>query len=132
MDNMSKVIAFFIILVFPVLSFAAGLVPCDPKVVDGKMVNECGFCEFGQLIKNGFDWLVMVSGFFVVLTIIVAGLWMGSSVGNVSAKTGARKIISTALVGYVILLASWMIVDTFLKLIIPGSNYGAWNGLMCS
>ncbi|MEZ4195270.1 MAG: hypothetical protein R3B53_02630 [Candidatus Paceibacterota bacterium] len=129
---MAKVIFFFVLLVFPALSLAAGIVPCDPKVVDGKMVNECGFCEFGQLIKNGFDWFVLVSGVFVVLTIVVAGLWMGTAVGNVSAKTGARKIISTAIVGYMILLASWMIVDTFLKLIIPGSEYGVWNALMCS
>lgn len=126
-----SLLAFFVTLTFPTLVFGAGIVPCNPKIVNGKLVDECSFCEIGELIKNTSDWFVIVAGIFVTLVIIVAGLWMGMSVGNSSAKGWAKKTISTAIIGYIILLASWMLVDTLIKFIIPGSSFGAWNALFC-
>ena len=85
----------------------------------------------GQLIDNVADWFVAVGGILVVLIIIGGGLMLVVSAGNVSAKMGARKIITTAVIGYAILLGAWMIVDTFLKFLIPGSSYGVANPLIC-
>jgi len=129
---MFRLLTPLILFTFPVLVFAQGIVPCNPKTVDGKLVDNCGFCQVGQLITNTFDWFVMIAGIFVVLVIIVAGLILGASVGNVSAMATARKSIATAVIGYIILLASWMIVDTFVKFLIPGSSYGVHNELMCN
>ena len=120
-----------LVYLFPLLTSAAGLVSCEPKVVAGKIVNECGFCQAGVLIKNVADWIGMVSGFIVVFIIIYAGLKMVYSMGNVSAKTDARRLIATAAIGYMIVLGSWMLVDTFLKFLIPGSSYGLNNPLIC-
>ncbi len=120
-----------VLFLFPLLTKAAGLVPCEPSVLNGKIVNECGFCQVGSLIKNVADWIGVVSGFIVVLVIIYAGLRMVYSIGNVSAKTDARRLISTAVIGYVIILGSWMLVDTFVKFLIPGSSYGINNPLIC-
>ena len=120
------------ILSLPAVISAQGIVPCNPKMVDGKIVDNCGFCQVGQLVKNGFDWTVSVFGIVVVLLIIYAGLKMVLSVGNVSAKSEARRLIATAIIGYIILLAAWMLVDDFLKFFIPGSSYGVANPLMCA
>lgn len=130
--HMLKLSTFFTLLSFPVLTLAAGIVPCNPKIENGVLVDQCGFCEVGKLVKSSFDWFVLLAGIFVVIAIMLAGIWMVVSVGNVSAKNGARKIISSALIGYAMLLGAWMIVDTFLKFLVPGSDYGAWNSLMCS
>ena len=129
--NMKQIYMLVVLFLFPALTKAAGLVSCEPKVVAGKIVNECGFCQAGVLIKNVTDWLGMVSGFVVVLIIIYAGLKMVYSVGNVSAKTDARRLISTAVIGYMIVLGAWILVDTLLKFAIPGSSYGINNPLFC-
>jgi hypothetical protein len=122
----------FVLPLLPAVALAQGIVPCNPKTVNGKIVNDCGFCQAGQLIKNLSDWVVIVAGVVVVLIIIYAGLKMVLSVGNVSAKSEARKLIATGVIGYIILLASWMIVDVFIKFLIPGSSYGVANPLICS
>jgi len=115
----------------PLISSAASIVPCNPKIVNGVMVDNCGICEAGKLLLNVSDWLVMVSGILVVLIIIGGGLILVVSTGNVSAKGSARKLISTALIGYAILLGAWILVDTFMKFLIPGSSYGLNHPLIC-
>lgn len=120
-----------IVFLFPLLTKAQGLVPCEPKIVNGTTTNPCGFCQAGELVKNVADWIGMVSGFVVIFIIIYAGLKMVYSVGNVSAKTDARRLIATAVIGYVIVLGSWMLVDTFVKFLIPGSSFGISNPLLC-
>lgn len=116
----------------PILAGAQGVVPCNPKVVGGQLVDNCGFCQVGQLIKNGSDWIVKISGILVVILIIYAGLRMVLAVGATSAKTDARRFITKVLIGYVILLGAWMLVDTFIKFLIPGSAFGVANPLMCT
>ena len=115
----------------PVLAGAQGVVPCNPKMEGGIIVNDCGFCQVGQLIKNGSDWVVKIAGILVVILIVYAGLRMIIAVGATSAKTDARRFITKVLIGYAILLGAWMLVDTFIKFLIPGSSYGVANPLMC-
>lgn len=128
---MKRLYILVVLFLFPSLTNSAGLISCEPKVVAGKIVDECGLCQVGELIKNVADWIGTVSGYIVVLIIIYAGLRMVYSVGNVSAKTDARRLISTAVIGYVIVLGAWMLVDTLLKFAIPGSSYGIGNPLLC-
>ena len=128
---MKQLYILVVLFLFPSLTKAAGLVSCEPKVVAGKIVNECGFCQAGVLIKNVADWIGMVSAYFVVMVIIYAGLKMVISRGNVSAKSDARRLIATAVIGYMIVLGAWMLVDTLLKFAIPGSSYGINNPLIC-
>ena len=128
---MKQLYILVVLFLFPSLTRSAGLVSCEPQVLNGKIVDECGFCQVGELIKNVADWIGMVSGFVVVLIIIYAGLKMVYSVGNVSAKTDARRLISTAVIGYMIVLGAWILVDTLLKFAIPGSSYGINNPLLC-
>jgi Type IV secretion system pilin len=121
----------FVLLSLPTLAGAQGVVPCNPKVVDGVLVDTCGFCQVGQLIKNGSEWVVKICGILVVILIIYAGLRMVLAVGATSAKTDARRFITKVLIGYAILLGAWVLVDTFIKFLIPGSSYGVANPLMC-
>lgn len=131
MKSYKAAVTLALLALVPTLTLAQGIVPCNPKVEGGKLVNNCGFCQAGQLIKNFSDWAVGVFGIVVILIIIYAGVRMVLSVGNVSAKSEARKLIAQAVIGYIILLAAWMIVDVFLKFFIPGSSYGVANPLMC-
>lgn len=125
--RMTKALLASILLLLPIFAWAAGLVPCggagEPACDD--------VCYLVLLIKNVANWLAIVFGLVAVITIVVAGLRLVLSVGDVSAKTSARRLISTALVGYALILGGWFIVGTFLNFLVPGTSYLAWSTLQC-
>jgi hypothetical protein len=89
-------------------TFAAGLVPdCEGA--------SCGSCHLVQLGNNVLKWLIGV--LFVVFAILIAvgGFEMVTSGGNPAAKTSAKSKITNALIGILILLAGWLLVDTLIR-----------------
>lgn len=120
-----------LVWILPTVVGAQGLVPCNPKLgADGKLADQCGFCEVGKLILNLSDWVVYISGIIVVLLIIGGGLRLAMS-QDVGAKATLRRLLTAALFGYMMVLGAWMIVDLFIKFLIPGSSYGVGNPLIC-
>ncbi len=115
-----------LITIIPHELFAAGLVPCG-----GPGEDPCQTCHVIQLVTNILNWLGVVLGILVVIFIIIAGLYLVVSTGNVSAKTTARLLIAKVLTGYIIFLAGWMLVDTGLKILLSDATYGAWNAIQC-
>src|SRR3989338_4331636 len=45
--------------------------------------------------------------------------------------TNARRLIANAIIGYILFLAAWMLVDTGLRFLLRQENYGVWNDIMC-
>lgn len=123
---MWKVTVGLLALALPVVVLAAGLVPCG-----GAGEPVCQTCHLALLITSVFNWLVSVLGIVVVLIIIYGGLRLGASVGDASAKQKVKKLISTAIFGYMLLLAAWMLVDTLLKMMVTDAVYGVWNEIQC-
>lgn len=116
--------------VLPFISEAAGLVPCGGP---GEPVCD-DVCYIGVLIKNIYDWVAGIGAIIVVLIIIYAGLRMVVSGGNTSAVGTTRKLVSTAVIGYIILLCGWFVVDTGLKALLADDQtaFGVWNDFTCS
>jgi ABC-type uncharacterized transport system permease subunit len=110
----------------PALALAAGLVPCG-----GPGEPVCQFCHAAALISNVTTWLVQVLGVFAAIVIVVAGIRLAASVGSVSAKQTARRMISNVLFGYVLVLAGWLLVDTLLRAFVSDTVYGVWNDIQC-
>jgi hypothetical protein len=100
---------------------SAQLVPCE---------NDCNTCDIITLLDNVFDWLVAILTIFFALIVVVSGLQMVTSVGNVSAKASAKKRVMNALVGLVLVLGAWVLVDLVLKTLLDGS-FGPWNSVQC-
>ncbi len=121
---MWKVFLAFVLYAIPQVILAAGLVPCG-----GPGEPECQSCHVVQLISQVLGWLVVVLGILVAIMIVVSGLRMVLSVGNTAAKESAKKTISNILIGYVILLAGWMLVEFGLK---NNTVYGVWNVVQCT
>lgn len=111
----------------------AGLVPCDPSLgPDGKVIDECTFCDFGQLIGNVMQALITILGIVLAIMIIAGGTYLAASVGNPAAKTAVKRVLSAAFVGYVIMLTAFAVMDVFLKVFLTeGNEVGIWNDLMC-
>lgn len=114
----------FFAFVLPILSLADGLVPCGdaPVVTDGKITGGCDVNSFITLINNIINWIIGIAGVIFTITAIYAGfLYMTS--GDDSGKKGkARDMLVNTLVGFVIILVSWLIVYTIIKNVVPDTD----------
>lgn len=138
-------LAFFLIL--PEVVSAAflengGLVTCDGRreEVGGTPCSICHLIELGNRIISWIFGFVFV--IFGVL-IFVAGFGLVTSGGNQSALDAAKKKLSNAMIGLIIVMAAWLIVDTLAKAAIDGTDgnvgdaldvdrLGPWNTIECT
>lgn len=118
---------YFVLLSFlPQSISAAGLVPCG-----GAGEPVCQTCHAAQLINNIAAWIAGVMGILVVILIIYFALQMVVSAGQVSAKETAKRNITTALIGYAVVLGGWFIVDSVMKAFLNDQVFGVWNEVRC-
>jgi|GEM_PF-900499 len=128
----------FAIFVIPVLGFAqppetGGIVPCDG------VIEQCQACHFIQLGNNLLRWIIGIMASIIALVFVFGGLKMVMSAGDTHAVSEARGMMTNAIVGFVILLAAWLIVDTVLKVIVNKNDQGVnqrigvgmWNKIEC-
>jgi len=118
-------------MVTPLLTFAAGLVPCG-----GTGEPACEACYAVELLNNVLDWLVGILSIVFALIVVTAGFNLVTSSGNVAAKAKAKSMITNAFVGFVIVLASWLLVDLGMKMLVSDDSVdvklGTWNAVQCS
>lgn len=100
---------------------AAGLVPCG-----GEGETECNSCQIIRLGDRVFDWLIGVLTAIFILIIVVNGIRLLSSNGNVSAMKQSRSMITNAIIGFIIVLGAWTLVDLLLKFLLAGGA-DAWQ-----
>lgn len=138
--SMKKLILIFFLLVLflPLITKAAGLVPCggtnDPSTEKDESLP-CTVCDLLVLFQNVLDFAIKTAFLIVIIFIIYGGFRLIFSGGNeANIKTG-QKIMTNAIIGLVIILCAWLIVNTVFWLIktIGGKNYtGTWFHINCS
>jgi len=124
-------IIFLGILFFsPMLSLAAGLVPCG-----GQGEPSCQFCHLFVLFKNIVDFfLFKIVPPLAALMLAIAGFmyifaYMGG--GEIGGKGGpgllsqANKLLTSVVWGLLIIFGAWIFVNTFFMLI----GVADWTGL---
>lgn len=117
------------LFVVPASAGAAGLVPCG-----GATEAPCTTCDVVVLTNNVVAWLVMILGTIAAILIVVAGARLVTSGGNMSAKEQAKSSMTNLIIGYLIVLSAWLVLDYGLKalLIQDGTNnFGVWNEVSC-
>lgn len=114
--------AFIAILLFlPVFVSAQGIVPqCDG--------NDCQAFHLVQLAQNIINWLITISVFVAVGLIAYAGFQLVISGGNQSARTQAHSMVWSVVIGFIIMLSAWLVVDIFLRVLTgDGLNSSRWE-----
>ena len=117
------------LFVVPFTVSAATLVPCG-----GPGEDPCQTCHVVSLVNNVVAWLVMILGTIAAILIIVAGVRLVTSGGNTSAMEQAKSSMTNLIIGYLIVLSAWLVLDYGLKalLIQDGANsFGVWNTISC-
>ncbi len=110
----------------------------DPSAgAEGRLVpcsgSDCTFCHVIELGNDLLNWLFGI--IFVLFGVIafMAGFGLVTSGGNPSKLDEAKKKLSNALVGVIIVLAAWLMVDTLMKALIPDgdTSLGPWHTIDC-
>ena len=104
------------------LASAAGVVPCDGP--------GCRACDVVILGQNLLMWFIGIMASIIALMFAWGGMQMVMSAGNPGAVTQGREKMTNAVIGLVIILGAWLIVDTVLK-VVMGGNIGVWNEVEC-
>ncbi len=91
-------------------------------------------CSLAQLGQNIINFLIELSIPIAVGLFVYAGVLYFTSGGSPQNTNKAKKIFSTALIGFVIALSAWLIVQTLMNTLISEQYAGkwSWNKLDCS
>lgn len=120
------------LLLLPTVTFGAdpgGIVTCTGP--------DCNLCTLVEMINAIVAWLFGFLTLAAVAILVFAGFKLVLSAGDTGAMSDAKKMITNVVIGFVIVLAAWLIVDTVMKgLMDPnyssggeGSQlkFGPWN-----
>jgi hypothetical protein len=116
----------FVFMLAPTGVEAAGLVPCG-----GTSEAPCQACDVTKLINSVVAWLMVVLSIVAALLIMVAGFKLVTGGGNPGALTAAKETFTNILIGFFILLAGWLLIDTLMKALLSNQVYGVWNEIQC-
>ncbi len=115
-----------IIAAVPYFVGAAGLVPCG-----GVGEPACESCHVVSLADNVIGWLVLILGTIAAIVIAYAGIKLVTSGGNQRAMEDAKSMITNIIIGYIIVLAGWLIIDYIMKVLVNEGTFGVWNEIEC-
>ncbi len=115
-----------VLLILP-WSASADLVPCGDE---GQQT--CQTCHVVDLTNNVVEWLVAFLGVIAAILFVYHGAKLVTSRGNQAAMSSAKSAINNILIGYVIVLGGWLIIDFVLKaLLTDDPDFGVWNQVSC-
>ncbi|MBP9750209.1 MAG: hypothetical protein KBD21_05790 [Candidatus Pacebacteria bacterium] len=106
-----------------------GLVPCSGI--------ECQACHAIELVQRILNFIVMIASGIAVLLFSYAGFLMLTAAGNTGKIEKGKGVFVNVLIGIVIVLAGWLIIDTIMKAMFEGSalsgtqGFGGWNEIQC-
>jgi hypothetical protein len=105
--------------------FSGGIVPQECR--GSSTVANCDLCSLAQMGQN-------LANFFLGVTIPAAALlfaWAGilyfSSRGNPGQIEQAHKVFRSVVIGFVIALSAWVLVNTVMNMLIQGGDLKSWS-----
>ncbi len=103
-------------IVFFVPSFASAAIPgIDGPIILCKGIDDCDFNALVTLAQNIITFLLYISTAVAAAAFAVAGFKYVTARGNPGQIESAHKIFTNVLVGLLIALAAWLVVNTILN-----------------
>lgn len=94
------------------------------------VVNPCNLCDGLIVTRNIISSLFEVSLVVAGVMVAVGGIMFMTAGGSQDKVKQARKTVTSALIGLVIALMAWTIINTLLSFI-AGSPALPWNQISC-
>ncbi|MCA9361577.1 hypothetical protein KC845_03410, partial [Candidatus Kaiserbacteria bacterium] len=117
---MPKPLLILTLFLLPTITLAdSGLVTCTGP--------DCTICSLITLLNKVIDWIVAISSLLIILVLAYAGFGLVVSGGNQSAYEKAKGYFMNAIIGLIIILAAWTLIDTLMKVLVDDTKFGPWN-----
>jgi hypothetical protein len=92
----------------------------------------CSACHFVALANKIIAWLIGILAIIFAAMMVWSGFRLVISGGNEAAKTAAKSSLTNAVVGILIVLGAWVLIDTIMKTLVKeDSGFGPWNSIPC-
>lgn len=112
----------FALVVLPGVALA-NIVPCDGP--------NCRACDLVQLGQNALKFFIDAMALIIALVFAIGGLKMVLAGGNEGQVASAKSMMTNSVIGFILLLSSYLIIDTILKTFVTGADLGPWNEVKC-
>jgi hypothetical protein len=106
----------------PALALAAGL---PTQIVTCTGVN-CSVCDLATVAQNVLNTGIFIMVFLSAVLFAWAGWEMLTAQGSTEKYSHAKSIFGNVVLGLVIILAGWIVIDTLMRAML-GSSFGPWN-----
>jgi len=113
---------FFIFFLTPVTSYAE-IVPCGNGESD-----ECSVCDLQTLANEVIEAIVVIGALLATLLFVNAGILYVLSPSNPGNIAKAHSIFTSTLVGFLIILGSWLIIDVIMDTLTGSDD---WKNVLC-
>lgn len=104
-----------------------GIVNCESSLPGGisgvSETNSCDLCKLVSMINTIFNYAAVFLGGAAVLMIIVGGIMYMTASGSQELITRGKKTLQFAIIGLVVVILSFVIVQTILGILAPGKNF---------
>ena len=98
----------------------------------------CRYCDFFVVIHNAFNFFALqITAPLATLMFILGGLILMFGGSNPQLLTRAKTILKTTIIGVLIVLFSWVIVNTTINIVtggnsvVGGGGIAPWNSPQC-
>ena len=97
-------------------SLALAATPADGIVsLSGCSGPDCTACNVVDMVNGGITWLIGILFVVFAVIMVIAGVGLVTSGGNQSALESAKSKFTNAIIGLIIILSAWLIVDTLMR-----------------
>lgn len=103
-----------------------GFVTCDGA--------ECSACNLVEMANKIILWLFGFVFLLFAVQMTIAGFGLVVSGGNTSALASAKSKFQNAIIGVIIMMSAWLLIDTIMKGLLPNgqiSGWGPWSEVQC-
>lgn len=120
--SVHKILLVAIALSLPSMAVYAqtGFINCDG--------GTCGTANFLQMVAIILEFLIKISVVLAGIVIAWGGFTMATSAGDLGKVKKGRTLMTNAVIGIIITLAAWLLVDTIMGLILKDPN--SWKSII--
>lgn len=88
-------------------SLVRTIVPCSGV--------DCSICDIASLAQNVLNAGIFLAVVFSAITFIRAGFMLVTAEGNASKAGDAKRLFKNVVIGIIVLLSAWLIVDVLMR-----------------
>ena len=126
--SMKRLIPFVLALIVLSVPLAASA-QFGPIVPDACKACPCGFGGVLAIIQNVVNFIIAISVIIATLIMVWAGGLYMMSATNPESRSQANKMLINAVIGIIIVLSAWLVVDFVMKTLY-GGQFGPWNTIL--